>query len=130
MPDSWSTGSYTSSYAESIEQRVAADAGISVHRCLAIPAADDLGECVTILMEGVSPNEAAVGGAVRSVRAVTSPSLEVRVFGVEAGAIARTTSGKVRRRFMWQQLRDGELDLLSVDRAEGRSGATGAVPAR
>ena len=95
-------------YAESIEQRIASDHHISGHRCLAIPSVTAGEDSVTILLEA-PPHELTSEEVVRSVRAVTGPSVAVDVIEVDQGAMARTTSGKVQRRQMWQQLRSGVL---------------------
>jgi len=113
-------------YAETIEHRIATDNGISVHRCLAIPSGSTDHGSITILLE--DPGRAETGEVVRSVRALIGPSLEIDVLTVDHGVIARTTSGKVRRRHMWQLLSSSGLRGLRP--AAEQSGSAEKIPGK
>jgi len=87
--------------AESVEQRVATDHSLSVHRCVAIPTIE--AEGLALILEE-APESVCDEDVLRSARAVAGPTVNVRVLRVPAGTIERTTSGKVRRRLMWRLL--------------------------
>jgi acyl-CoA synthetase (AMP-forming)/AMP-acid ligase II len=110
-------------FAENVEEQVTAQTGVAAHRCLVVPLPGVDGDGLAVLLEDERAPELA-SAATRAVRALVGPTVDVTVFALERDTIARTTSGKPRRRRMWQQLAAGELD----GRAVALTGA-GAPPA-
>jgi len=101
-------------YAENVEERVTTATGVAPHRCLAVPLPGAGGDGLAVLLEDERAREAA-GLAVRATRGLAGPDVGVRVYALPHGTIARTTSGKPRRRQMWRELADGALERFAVD---------------
>lgn len=96
-------------YAEDIEAAVVEAFGAPANRVVAL-AGNALGTArVAVLVED-RPVEAVRLRQVLTAALGTETSL--RLFVGDRGMIARTTSGKPRRRVMWNQLLQGEFDAL------------------
>jgi len=96
-------------YAEDIEAAVVEAFGVPANRVVAL-AGNAFGAArVAVLVED-KPVEAVRLRQVLAGQLGTDTSL--RLFIGDRGLIARTTSGKPRRRVMWNQLLQGEFDAL------------------
>ncbi len=96
-------------YAEDIEAAVVEAFGVSANRVVAL-AGNAFGAArVAVLVED-KPVEAVRLRQVLAGQLGTETSL--RLFIGDRGLIARTTSGKPRRRVMWNRLLEGEFDTL------------------
>jgi len=93
-------------HAETVEQRVAVETGVPAHRCVVVPSPAADGDGLAVLLEDVDL-ERVIPATERAVRAVVGPATEVTVHALPRGAIARTTSGKPRRREMWRRVAGG-----------------------
>ena len=102
-------------YAETIEQRIAAEAGVAAHRCVVVPTPRGDGDGLVVLLEDVDPI-AVRDAVVRAARAIAGPTVDVVVHAVPRDTIARTTSGKPRRRTMWQRVAAGDLQAAAGQR--------------
>jgi fatty-acyl-CoA synthase len=94
-------------YAEDLEGKITALPDVPKGRCIVTPASDEDRAGVIAMIE------AEPGSWLPSVRAVLQrelgPDAVVRIVVGPQGTIARTSSGKPRRRLMWQRLVEGEL---------------------
>ncbi len=96
-------------YAEDIEAVVVEAFGVPANRVVALAGNAPGAARVAVLVED-RPVEAVRLRQVLSAQLGTETSL--RLFVGDRGLIARTTSGKPRRRVMWNQLLQGEFDAL------------------
>lgn len=94
-------------FAEDIEEQMAACAQVARHRIAALLGASGAGDAALILVEHADM----IAGAdiVAMLRRYVGPDVQIRLFRGPAGCIARTSSGKPRRRLMWRQLTAREL---------------------
>jgi acyl-CoA synthetase (AMP-forming)/AMP-acid ligase II len=63
------------------------------------------------LVETRDSDPAWATAAIRLLETQAGPETIIEVVAVAPGTIPRTSSGKPRRRVLWNQLREGELDL-------------------
>ena len=92
---------------EGLEAAISEVLGLPTNR-IAVVARDT--DAVDVVIETQSGELAATDGLGARVRACVGPSLEVTIWAAAPGSIPRTTSGKPRRRKMWQLLQVGALD--------------------
>lgn len=97
-------------FAEDIEGRIAACAREARHRVAVLLGAASGHDAALILVERAEV--VAWDAIVAIVRQYVGPDVPIRLFHGPAGCIARTSSGKPRRRLMWQRLSDQPPDDL------------------
>jgi len=85
--------------------------GFQARHCTALLGSIDGADVVAVIGDGFTPDSAERVGA---VVAKYVAGIRVIIFNTPRGAILRTTSGKPRRRAMWQRLLTGELDAKLV----------------
>jgi fatty-acyl-CoA synthase len=99
-------------YMEDLEARAGQIPGVPRGKVVAFAAADATGATVGVLVEQ------APGDWIENLRRLLISQLGehvvINVLSGERGSILRTTSGKPRRRAMWQAWRQGEIDALQV----------------
>jgi acyl-CoA synthetase (AMP-forming)/AMP-acid ligase II len=101
-------------HAEDLEGKVTALPGVPTGRCIVIPGVSEAESGVTVIIEAEpGPWMAAVRTLLRRE---IGQDAAVRIGLGRRGSILRTSSGKPRRRVMWQRLIEGSLpDELSWD---------------
>ncbi|BAW06745.1 AMP-binding protein [Nocardia seriolae] len=103
-------------FMEDIESRVAQETGLTKGKLAAV-GFSDAGEQGVVLFA-----ETAAGDWIAEARAIIGghlgPAQTVHIVTGPRGLIRRTSSGKPRRRHMWQQLRDSKLAGAVVHSAE------------
>jgi fatty-acyl-CoA synthase len=99
-------------YVENLEAKVAAAAGLGLGRCAVVSAAGSGHGGVAVLVEAAAGSwiEAAVQVLDREV----GDEHPVTIVSGQRGLIRRTSSGKPRRRYMWEQLHSGGLGGTTV----------------
>jgi acyl-CoA synthetase (AMP-forming)/AMP-acid ligase II len=85
--------------------------GFQARHCVALLGPIDGAEVVAVIGDGFTPDSAEQVG---TVVANYVAGVRVIIFNAPRRAILRTTSGKPRRRAMWQRLLTGELDAKPV----------------
>jgi hypothetical protein len=109
-------------YMEDVESRLARISGVSAGHCVALAGRGANGDRLVALVE------AQVGPWIERVAAVLEHAaggeLEIAVLQAERGTISRTSSGKPRRRVMWQALVEGQLPATEVLRRAARVGGS------
>jgi fatty-acyl-CoA synthase len=115
-------------YMEDIEAKLARIEGISRGRCVALAGSTAAGDCLVALVEA-EPGPWVERAAAALTRAAGHES-EVRVLQAERGTIQRTSSGKPRRRPMWQALVEGRLRARVVHRVTVRPRPGTPAPVR
>ncbi|WP_167768682.1 AMP-binding protein [Nocardia sp. CS682] len=115
-------------FAEDIESAVTAAAGAPKNRVTVLLGTDRGAPTVALLCERLKlPPEQVL----RVVRKLAGDQVVLRVLQVEQGTIARTTSGKPRRRHLWRQLTAGELaDSITAELGDRAEGATAVLADR
>lgn len=104
-------------YAESVETAIREKLGDTVGRIAMIP--DTTGEGVVIVVERGRADWAVVEAAARSVVGAETP---ITILAAARGSIEVTTSGKPRRRLVWQAHRGGSLSAEVVWSSVGQPG--------
>jgi acyl-CoA synthetase (AMP-forming)/AMP-acid ligase II len=94
-------------YVEDLDAKVAAAADLSHDRITIVTTRDAAGSGVTVFVEA-QPGPWAAKVSQR-LRAELGPGPTVTIVTGARGLIRRTSSGKPRRRHMWQLLRNGQL---------------------
>jgi fatty-acyl-CoA synthase len=102
----------TSVYVEDLDLKVAAATGLDRER-LAVVSTQGPGGEVALFVEA-RPDGAWVDAACEALRGRLGPDFPIRVIAGTRGLIKRTSSGKPRRRHMWQLLQVGELSHATV----------------
>ncbi|KAB2342445.1 AMP-binding protein [Actinomadura rudentiformis] len=109
-------------HAEDLEAELARVDGISAGRCAVVFGSHHAVDVAAAVVE--SSGESWVEDTVARLRAATSDSVAIAVFKGRRGIIPRTSSGKTRRRFLWNALRIGTSEAepvyVAAD-AEGRA---------
>jgi acyl-CoA synthetase (AMP-forming)/AMP-acid ligase II len=95
-------------YAERVEAELAEVAGLTLDKCVVVPAQGPERDQVVAVVE--SPGTGWPDRVVARLRAEVGNALDVVVYAARRNAIPRTTSGKPRRRALRQMLLAGELD--------------------
>jgi acyl-CoA synthetase (AMP-forming)/AMP-acid ligase II len=109
-------------YAEDLEGKVTAVPGVPQGRCIVIPSVG--GESGVTLIVEAEPG-AWMAAVRRLLHREIGQDAAVRIGVGRRGSILRTSSGKPRRRVMWQQLVEGCLSgelTWDVDVAGARAG--------
>ncbi|GAB2691050.1 AMP-binding protein [Nocardia thraciensis] len=99
-------------FMEDIESRVARETGITKGKLAAVALADAGAQGVALFAE-IAPGPW-TAQARSIVRGALGPAQTVTIVTGPRGLIRRTSSGKPRRRHMWQLFRDGGLDGAEV----------------
>ncbi|GAA5103299.1 AMP-binding protein [Nocardia iowensis] len=107
----------TTVYAEDVEAAVVNATGVPSNRVVALAGTADGRPQIAILLETADLDMEIVDTVVRAH--VGGDDARIRFFHADSGLIERTTSGKPRRRRMWQRLIDGELDRLEMGAPAG-----------
>lgn len=96
-------------FAEDLESKLAALPGVPAGRCVVVAGQDSSAHSLVAIIE------AGAGGWVDSAARVLAREAgrdaRVRIFSAVRGSILRTSSGKPRRRVIWQALVKDELNL-------------------
>ncbi|NEW46028.1 AMP-binding protein [Nocardia cyriacigeorgica] len=108
-------------FMEDIESRVAQEAGITKGKLAAVAITEAGSQGIALFAES------APGGwiteARKIIRGELGPAQTVTVVTGPRGLIRRTSSGKPRRRHMWQLFADGALEGAVVHEADGTASA-------
>lgn len=107
-------------YVEDLEAKVVAATGLNRWHCVVVGSMSDEGAGVVVLAEAKAGDWVTVAEDV--LRRELGGDQPTTVIAGRAGTIQRTSSGKPRRRLMWQEFQSGELDDLVVSR-RGSSGS-------
>jgi fatty-acyl-CoA synthase len=109
-------------YMEDLESKVVSATGIAREKCAVVGVEGSGGATVTLFAERTAG--AWVEDATRALRGALSDEVAITVVVGRSGLISRTSSGKPKRRHMWEQLRAGRLKdarvLEATDTTTGR----------
>ncbi len=108
-------------FMEDIESRVAQETGITKGKLAAVAITEAGAQGIALFAES-KPGEW-IAEARRIIRGELGPAQTVTIVTGPRGIIRRTSSGKPRRRHMWQLLADGALAGAQVHAAEGTAEA-------
>ncbi|MEV0031337.1 AMP-binding protein [Nocardia sp. NPDC050793] len=112
-------------FMEDVESRVARETGITKGKLAAV-ALTELGS-PGIALFAEAPSGEWISQARRVIRGELGPAATITIVTGPRGIIRRTSSGKPRRRHLWQLFRDGGLAGAEVHEADGTTGSiTGA----
>ncbi|MBF6427350.1 AMP-binding protein [Nocardia cyriacigeorgica] len=116
-------------FMEDIESRVAQDTGITKGKLAAVAITEAGGQGIALFAES-SPGDW-ITEARKIIRGELGPAQTVTIVTGPRGLIRRTSSGKPRRRHMWQLFADGALDGSVVHETDGTasSGSSAVAPA-
>ncbi|MFI9505047.1 AMP-binding protein [Nocardia sp. NPDC052566] len=103
-------------FMEDIESRVAAETGVPRGKLAAVAITEPGADGIALFAE-VAPGDW-ITQARRIIRAELGPALTVSIVTGPVGSIRRTSSGKPRRRHMWQLLCSGELERTTMHDAD------------
>lgn len=112
-------------YAEDLEARLGAIDGVPRGRCVIIPGAREGGEALVAIVE-TAPGEWSQR-ALRVLAREAGPEARVEVYSAQPATIPRTSSGKPRRRVLWERFARGEVELERVAAAGGERIPEGAA---
>ncbi|WP_228002264.1 AMP-binding protein [Nocardia australiensis] len=104
-------------FMEDIESRVAQETGITKGKIAAVAISEAGSQGIALFVES-KPGEW-IPEARRIIRGELGPAQTVSIVTGPRGTIRRTSSGKPRRRHMWQLLRDGVLEGAVAHHADG-----------
>ena len=97
-------------FAEDVDE-ILSTLGLKARRFVTILGSINGADAIAVLGDGVTADHAReIGAAVAGYMA----GIRVMVFTLPGGGILRTTSGKPRRRLMWQRLLTGQLGAVSA----------------
>jgi acyl-CoA synthetase (AMP-forming)/AMP-acid ligase II len=99
-------------YAEELEAKLFVIDGVPRGRCVVIPGSTEEGEALVAIVE--APPGDWCERAQRVLAKEAGPEVEVRVWSAPPGTIPRTSSGKPRRRMLWQRFVRKSLTLQPV----------------
>jgi acyl-CoA synthetase (AMP-forming)/AMP-acid ligase II len=114
-------------FVEDLEARLATVDGVRKGRCVVLAGSDGIAEYVVAVFE--QPAGDWIDGVIGILATAAADAAKIEVFTGEPGAIERTSSGKPRRRVMWQQFLEGRLEAEPVHPVEPDTG-TARKPAR
>ncbi len=103
-------------FMEDIESRVAQETGITKGKLAAVAITDAGAQGVALFAEAAAGDW--IAEARKVIRGELGPAQTVEIVTGPRGTIRRTSSGKPRRRHMWQVYRDGGLDGVVVHRSD------------
>ncbi|WP_431949462.1 AMP-binding protein [Nocardia lijiangensis] len=109
-------------FMEDVESRVAGETGITKGKLAAV-ALTELGT-PGIALFAEAPSGDWIAQARRVIRGELGPAAAITIVTGPRGTIRRTSSGKPRRRHLWQLFRDGGLTGVEVHEADGTAGST------
>ncbi|MEU7765544.1 AMP-binding protein [Nocardia sp. NPDC049190] len=104
-------------FMEDLESRVSGETGIVKGKLAAVAITDPGAQGVALFVE--SPPGEWIMAARRVMRGELGPAQTVTIVTGPRGTIRRTSSGKPRRRHIWQQFRDGGLVGAVVHETDG-----------
>ncbi|MBF6061544.1 AMP-binding protein [Nocardia terpenica] len=110
-------------FMEDLESRIARDTGITKGKLAAVALTDAGAQGVALFAE-TAPGDW-ISEARRIIRGELGPAQVVTIVTGPRGFIRRTSSGKPRRRHMWQLYRDNSLDGAVVHDTDDLEHATG-----
>jgi acyl-CoA synthetase (AMP-forming)/AMP-acid ligase II len=99
-------------YAEDLEAKLTALRGVPRGRTVVLPGVDYGEESVTVITETALGEW--VEPAMQVLRAEVGEHTRIRIAATPNGTIPRTSSGKPRRRELWQSVVDGTLPVLTA----------------
>jgi fatty-acyl-CoA synthase len=105
-------------YAESLELDIASELGIPTGRCVIISTQHTTSAVLVAVVERPAGEWGEEIG--KLLRRQVGPGVQLQVYAAEPGVIPRTTSGKPRRRRMWQALTAGKVAAALVWESERR----------
>ncbi|WP_167473230.1 AMP-binding protein [Nocardia arthritidis] len=108
-------------FMEDIESRVSQETGITKGKLAAVAITEAAGQGIALFAEAAAGEWIAKARA--TIRGELGPAQTITVVTGPRGLIRRTSSGKPRRRHMWQLFRAGELDGAVVHDAESAAAA-------
>lgn len=94
-------------YAESVEIAISDALDIPMGQCVVISSRHTDSDAIVAIVE--APPGDWADEAARTMRSKVGPSVETLIYGAPPGTIPRTTSGKPRRRRLWERITTGEL---------------------
>ncbi|MFQ6396788.1 AMP-binding protein [Nocardia sp. KC 131] len=104
-------------FMEDIESRVAQETGITKGKLAAVTITEAGSQGIALFAESAPGDWIAEARDI--IRGELGPAQSVSIVTGPRGTIRRTSSGKPRRRHMWQLFRDGVLDGAVAHEAEG-----------
>lgn len=99
-------------YAEDLEARISCLQGVGAGRCVVLTGAAEECDRVVLLVQGRGGSW--VGEARAVLRSLVGSKPMIKMIVVPRKAMLRTSSGKPRRRAMWQAYLAGEYDSFAV----------------
>ncbi len=99
-------------YSEDLEAKLTALRGVPKGRTVVLPGLDRGEESVTVVTE--TEHGDWVDPAMQVLRSEVGDQARIRIATVPIGTIPRTSSGKPRRRLLWQSVVDGTLPVLET----------------
>jgi fatty-acyl-CoA synthase len=110
-------------YVERLEARVTAGTGLRRSRCAVVNATSSGHSGIALLVE--APDGDWVPQAADLLRRELAGDCHITIIAGQRGLIQRTSSGKLRRRHMWEQVRAGETAGTVVYQSEDGMAAIG-----
>ncbi|MBF9129925.1 AMP-binding protein [Plantactinospora sp. S1510] len=102
-------------YVEGLEAQLTVAAGLPRGRCAAVSTSDDRGNGIALLVE--TRGGEWVPQAADALRRELGEDVAITIIAGPSGLLKRTSSGKIRRRYMWHQLHSGAYADLVVYRS-------------
>ncbi|GAA5068870.1 AMP-binding protein [Nocardia callitridis] len=115
-------------FMEDIESRVSQETGITKGKLAAVAITEAGAQGIALFAES-APGEW-ISQARKIIRGELGPAQTVTIVTGPRGIIRRTSSGKPRRRHMWQQYRDGLLPDAVVHEVDGTAAALKSTAAQ
>ncbi|SNY82395.1 Acyl-CoA synthetase (AMP-forming)/AMP-acid ligase II [Nocardia amikacinitolerans] len=109
-------------FMEDIESRVAGETGLTKGKLAAVALTDVGAPGIALFAE--APPGAWTAQARKVIRGELGPAAAITIVTGPRGTIRRTSSGKPRRRHLWQLFRDGGLAGVQVHEADGTTALT------
>ncbi|MCP2318749.1 Acyl-CoA synthetase (AMP-forming)/AMP-acid ligase II [Nocardia amikacinitolerans] len=109
-------------FMEDIESRVAGETGLTKGKLAAVALTDVGAPGIALFAE--APPGAWTAQARKVLRGELGPAAAITIITGPRGTIRRTSSGKPRRRHLWQLFRDGGLAGVQVHEADGTTALT------
>lgn len=109
-------------FMEDIESRVAGETGVTKGKLAAVALTDVGAPGIALFAE--APPGAWTAQARKVIRGELGPAAAITIVTGPRGTIRRTSSGKPRRRHLWQLFRDGGLAGVQVHEADGTTALT------
>jgi fatty-acyl-CoA synthase len=94
-------------FVEELEAKLFATAGIKKGRCIVTPSVSHRGAGVVAIVE--APPGEWVEAAARQILHTAGSDQAVQIYSADQGTIPRTSSGKPRRRVLWQRMLAGDV---------------------